>query len=122
MAIMEGTFHAVIGRTQEYVSGGCRLLRGDGIDARGRRSSIFVFISTREVFLSLLAGMSVVAAIKDHGSLYRHGAWRSKDLLAGVATPGALVQQWADDLIAHVNISGRERCESTRPYHVGHRC
>ena len=79
MAIMEGTFHAVIGGTQEYVSGGCRLLRGDGIDARGRRGSIFVFISTREVFLSLLAGMSVVAAIKDHGSLYRHGAWRFKD-------------------------------------------
>ena len=72
MAIMEGTFHAVIGGTQEYVSGGCRLLRGDGIDARGRRGSIFVFISTGEVFLSLSAEMSVVATTKDH-KFYEHG-------------------------------------------------
>jgi hypothetical protein len=52
--------HAVVGRTQEYVSGGCRLLRGDSIGSRGRRGSIFVFISTGKVFLSLLAGMSAV--------------------------------------------------------------
>jgi hypothetical protein len=60
--------HAVVGRTQAYVSGGCRLLRGDDIGSRGRRGSIFVFISTGEVFLSLLAGMSILAVTKTTNS------------------------------------------------------
>jgi hypothetical protein len=43
--------------------GGYRLPWGDGIGSRGRRRSIFVLISARQIFLSLLAGMSVATAV-----------------------------------------------------------
>src|SRR5262249_10613154 len=67
--------------------GGYRLPRGDGVGSRGRRGSIFVLISTREVFLPLLAGMSPAGATKTR-NFYEHGPVSRSTAIAQGARSG----------------------------------
>jgi hypothetical protein len=62
MAIMEGTFHAVIGRTHEYVSGGAV---GAVLRAAGWRSPQARFLQCRQCALAL---HSLKASVRLRGS------------------------------------------------------